>query len=144
HKAVKNLVPHNLNLWKKLRDGGIPVRTVTGKSTLFFHMPAIQFKELIRTCTRVCTLELRQAPKIVFTVMLAWIAGLALAPVCLLAAPDRLVGLFVYAVCALQVGWLAQQVGSYHWFAAMIYPVPLLFFLALSACSIAYRTKKKS
>jgi len=34
-----------------------------------------------------------------------------------------------------QVAWFGRQIGSFRWYTALLYPVPLLFFFAVFACS---------
>jgi 4,4'-diaponeurosporenoate glycosyltransferase len=36
-----------------------------------------------------------------------------------------------YALCAAHVGWVNRQVGAFRWYAAALYPVPLIFFFAV-------------
>ncbi len=48
----------------------------------------------------------------------------------------------VYLLCAAQVAWFGRRVGAFRWYAALLYPLPLVFFFVVFARS-AMRSGKK-
>ena len=51
-------------------------------------------------------------------------------------AGELIVGAALYVVTALHLGWLLRRVGSFGWVTALLYPVPLLFFLVVFVRSL--------
>jgi 4,4'-diaponeurosporenoate glycosyltransferase len=47
-----------------------------------------------------------------------------------------------YVLCAAQVAWVSRYVGTFRWYTALLYPVPLCFFFAVFARS-ALRSGKQ-
>jgi 4,4'-diaponeurosporenoate glycosyltransferase len=74
-----------------------------------------------------------QTAKPLLLVIVAWLTGLML-PVGLL--PFSAWAAVLYLLFAAQLAFLFRQVGAFRWYTAFFYPVPLLFFFALFACSL--------
>ena len=74
--------------------------------------------------------------------IVAWTIGLMLAPLGGLATGDGLRWGAAYLLCAVQVAWFGRRVGAFPRFAALFYPVPLIFFFAVFAWSILRSGKR--
>ena len=48
----------------------------------------------------------------------------------------------LYLLFAIQLGWFGRMVGSFRWYAALLYPIPLIFFFFVFARS-AMRSGKE-
>lgn len=135
HKTVKNKVLENSFLARHFREAGITARSVSGKGTFCFRMYPNGFAELVEGWRKGFVAGVSQTPRVVLLILVAWMIGLTLAPIGLLATGNWTMWGIPYLMCALQVGWFARQVGSFHWLSALFYPIPLLFFFALFAWS---------
>jgi len=142
HKAVKNRILENSFLAGHFREAGIPASSVSGKGTFCFRMYPNGLAELVEGWTKGFAAGAGQTPRVVLLITVAWMIGLMLAPVGLLATGDWAAWGIAYLACALQVGWFARQVGSFHWSSALVYPIPLIFFFALFAWSSARSGKQ--
>jgi len=67
--------------------------------------------------------------------------GLMLAPLGWLITGDWLCWGPLYLACAAQVAWFGRLVGSFRWFSALLYPVPLIFFFLVFLWSVVHSGK---
>lgn len=142
HSAVKNKILENSFLARHFRKAGVPTSSVSGRGTFCFRMYPNGLAELVEGWTKGFASGAGQTPRVVLLIVVAWMTGLMLAPIGLVVAENWPLWSIAYLVSALQVGWLARQVGSFHWLSALLYPVPLLFFFALFAWSSAMSGKQ--
>jgi 4,4'-diaponeurosporenoate glycosyltransferase len=70
--------------------------------------------------------------------------GLMLPPLCGLITGDWLRWGAVYLLCAAQVAWFGRQVGAFRWLSSLLYPLPLIFFFAVFARSMARSGRRVS
>jgi 4,4'-diaponeurosporenoate glycosyltransferase len=135
HKAVCGKILENFELAAHFRDAGIPVRAVAGRGALSFRMYPDGLGSLIEGWTKGFASGAGRTPRGVLGIIIAWMIGLMMTPIALVASGMEYGWLGVYLACAAQVAWLARRVGGFHWHAALFYPVPLVFFFALFARS---------
>lgn len=135
HEAVRGRTLENFHLAQQFRAVGIPTRSVVGRGILAFRMYPNGLGELIEGWTKGFAAGAGQTPRGVLLVVVLWMIGLMFAPLGGLASGDWVRWGAVYLLCAAQVWGLARCVGSFHGLAALVYPVPLLFFFALMARS---------
>jgi 4,4'-diaponeurosporenoate glycosyltransferase len=135
HEAVKGRTLENLFLARKFRAAGIPTRSVTGRGVLSFRMYPNGVRELIEGWTKGFASGAGQTPRGVLRLVVAWMIGLMLAPIGWTVTGDWLRWGVAYWFCAAQVWWFSRQIGSFRWFTALFYPLPLLFFFAVFARS---------
>lgn len=128
HAAVQGRTLENFFLAGLFREAGVPVRSVTGKGMLAFRMYPNGLRELVEGWTKGFASGAGQTPKARLLLIVAWMIGLML-PVVLL--PFTVWAAVAYALCAAHVGWVSRQVGAFRWYAAALYPVPLIFFFAV-------------
>jgi len=128
HQAVKGRVLENCWLAREFRAAGIAVRSVTGRGTFSFRMYPNGLRELSEGWTKGFASGAGQTPRPVLGLVVAWMIGLMLAPLGWLVSGDGLCWGAVYLLGAAQVAWFGRQVGAFGWFAALLYPVPLVFF----------------
>jgi 4,4'-diaponeurosporenoate glycosyltransferase len=135
HEAVKGRTLENCFLAQQFRAAGIPTRSATGRGILAFCMYPNGLRELVEGWTKGFASGAGQTPRRVLLLVIAWMIGLMLAPIGWLVTGDSVARGAVYLLCAAQVGWFARQIGSFRWFTALLYPVPLIFFFAVFARS---------
>jgi 4,4'-diaponeurosporenoate glycosyltransferase len=142
HEAVKGRILENFFLAEQFRVAGIPTRSATGRGVFSFRMYPNGVRELIDGWTKGFASGAGQAPRGVLFLVVAWMIGLMFAPLGWVWTGDSLRWGIVYLLCAAQVAWLGRAVGTFRWFTALLYPVPLVFFFAVFARS-ALRSGKQ-
>lgn len=139
HEAVKGRILENFWLAGLFRAAGIPVRSVTGRGMIAFRMYPGGLRELVEGWTKGFASGAGNTPRGKLIGLSVWMSVL-MAPVVLL--PVAVWAWPVYVFCAAQVAWASRQVGTFRWYAAALYPVPLLFFFAVFARSV-FRSGKQ-
>ena len=141
HEAVRSRILENVWLAAQFRQAGIPVRSLSGRGVLAFRMYPNGLRELIAGWTKGFAAGAGQTPGGTLLALVAWMSGLMLAPLGWLLFGGWSWG-FVYLLCAAQVAWLSRQVGTFRWYTALLYPVPLVFFFGVFTWS-ALRSGKR-
>lgn len=131
HESVRSRVLENFRLAEHFRDLGIPVRSVAGRGVISFRMYPKGTKDLIEGWTKGFASGAGRTPRGTLLLLVAWMIGLMIAPIGLFAGGMQPAWLAVYLACAVQVAWFGRLVGAFHWYAALFYPVPLVFFFGL-------------
>jgi len=139
HEAVKGRILENVYLASLFRDAGIPVWSITGRGMIALRMYPGGWRELVEGWTKGFASGAGQTPRGKLAGLVCWMIGLML-PVVLL--PFTVWALPVYALGAAQVAWVSRRVGAFRWYAAVLYPVPLVFFFVVFARS-ALRSGKQ-
>lgn len=142
HELVKGRTLENFFLAQRFRAAGIPTRSATGRGVLAFRMYPNGLRELIEGWTKGFASGASQTPRPILLLVVAWMIGLMLAPIGWTVTGDWLRWGATYLLCAAQVWWFSRQIGSFRWFTALLYPVPLIFFFAVFARS-AMRSGKQ-
>jgi 4,4'-diaponeurosporenoate glycosyltransferase len=135
HESVRGHILENFRLAAHFRELGVPVRSVAGRGVISFRMYPNGTSDLIEGWTKGFASGAGRTPRCTLLLLVAWMIGLMTAPVGLLATSADFAWIAVYLASALQVGWLARLVGAFPWYAALFYPVPLVFFFVLFARS---------
>jgi len=136
HEAVKGRILENFLLAQRFRAAGIPTQSVTGRGVFAFRMYPKGLRELIEGWTKGFASGSGQTPRGVLLLVVAWMIGLMLAPIGCAVTGDWLRWGVVYLLCTVQIAWLSRQIGSFRWFAAVVYPMPLIFFFVVFARSL--------
>lgn len=135
HESVKDRILENFRLAEKFRSAGVPVRSVSGRGALSFRMYHNGLRELIEGWTKGFASGAGRAPRGVLLLTVAWMTSLILPLIGWLGTGDELRWGAMYLFCATQVGWLGRKIGSFRWFSALLYPLPLIFFFVVFARS---------
>jgi 4,4'-diaponeurosporenoate glycosyltransferase len=142
HETVKGRILENFFLAGQFHTAGIPVRSATGRGVFSFRMYPHGLRELIAGWTKGFAAGAGQTPRGTLLLVVAWMIGLMFAPLGWLMTGDALRWGAVYLLCAAQVSWFSRQVGDFRWYTALLYPVPLIFFFAVFAGSVARSGKQ--
>jgi 4,4'-diaponeurosporenoate glycosyltransferase len=136
HAAVKRRTLENLFLAQEFHAAGIPTRSAMGRGVLSFRMYPHGLRALIEGWTKGFASGAGRTPAGTMFIIVLWMIGLTLAPVCGLLSGDWARWGPVYLLCATQVAWFSRQLGSFRWLTGLLYPVPLVFFFAVFAWSV--------
>jgi len=131
HETVRGRILENFWLARRFRETGIQVRSAMGKGVVSFRMYPNGLRQLVEGWTKGFASGARQTPRGAMCLIVLWMAGLLLAPLAGLLTGDCLRWGAVWLLFAAQVAWLSRRVGAFHWTTALLYPIPLLFFLGL-------------
>jgi 4,4'-diaponeurosporenoate glycosyltransferase len=137
HKAVRGEVLEHYTLADILRNHRIPIRLFSGKGTLNVRMYSEGWKELIQGWTKSFTLGAGQTPPIMMRLSVMWISGLLITPVFLLFSffSHSTLGILfwsiIYILYIFQLFIQFLKVGNFPLWSVVLYPVILIFFLAV-------------
>jgi 4,4'-diaponeurosporenoate glycosyltransferase len=135
HAAVRGRILENFRLAGHLRSQGVPVRSVLGRTVTSFRMYPGGLRELMAGWTKGFASGAGHTPAATLLVIVAWMIGLMLAPLAWCLGGGWWPLGAAYGLCVAQVRWFSVKVGSFGWLSAILYPVPLVFFLFLFAWS---------
>ena len=144
HQAVQGRILENFRLAAEFRALGIPVRSVMGRGVFSFRMYPNGLRDLIQGWTKGFASGAGQTPRGTMFLIVVWMIGLMLVPQAWLMTGDWLRWGTVYVLCAAQVACFSRQVGAFRWSSALLYPLPLIFFMALFAWSVARSGRRVS
>ncbi len=142
HAAVRGHLLENLRLARAFRAAGVPVRSATGKGVLSFRMYPGGAGDLVEGWIKGFASGAGQTPRGTLCLIVAWMSGLMMVPSGCLFGGDPLAWSLLYLSCAAQVWWFGRRVGAFRWYAALFYPLPLVFFFVVFALS-AMRSGRK-
>ena len=125
HEAVKNDVIEDVALARRAVRAG-PVTLFGGREVLRYRMYPDGFGPLWRGWAKNLGGGAGATHPIVLALVIAWMSGLLQAP---FTAP------WLYGVFAVQLWWLFRRIGSFGVVTALLYYLPLVFFLAVFAWS---------
>ncbi|MBN2576469.1 MAG: glycosyltransferase [Deltaproteobacteria bacterium] len=142
HEAVRGRILENVELAKRFQAAGVGTRCRGGKWTLSFRMYPGGLAELVRGWVKAFASGAATTPLLTLALIIAWMAAGVLAPVPLVHALSgrgelSLPAALPYALFAAQVAVFLGRLGRYGVFTALLYPIPLVFYLVVFAVSAA-------
>lgn len=137
HEAVRDRILENFHLADRFRTEGIPVQSATGRGSFCFRMYPNGLGELMEGWVKGFASGAAGTAVGSLVAIVVWMAGLVMAPTGGLLTGNWLAWGALYLLFALQVGWFSRQVGAFRWFAALLYPLPLVFFFVVFSVSLA-------
>ncbi len=142
HAAVKGRNLENFCLAEEFRKLGLPLHCVGGSGVFSFRMYPYSLREVVDGWTKGFAAGASQTPFHLLMLIICWISGLSLAAMHLPGALMDLGGEFagwwvaLYVALAAQVYFQFRRVGSFHWSAALLYPVCLIFYFLVFTRSL--------
>jgi 4,4'-diaponeurosporenoate glycosyltransferase len=130
HHEVKGRVLENLRLAAFYRAAGVPVSSFPGRGMLAFRMYPEGLSSLVEGWTKGFASGASETPRAAVVLVALWITGLMVALISLPWTP------LPYLAFAVQFGVMLKRVGSFSWLTALLYPVPLAFYLAVFVRSL--------
>ncbi len=141
YEAVKDCVLENFSLGQKLRAAGVAVHCRAGRGVIAMRMYPGGWRELIDGWSKGFAAGAGQTEPLALVLIIVWISALTSTAFHLALHPQS--WLIVYALFAVQVGWLLRRVGTFHWLTAALFPGPLFFFFVVFARSVLRARRKK-
>lgn len=135
HASVKQHVLENLWLTFELRRAGIPVSSGVGRGILAMRMYPKGYRQMVEGWSKGFAGGAAGVAMRTRILVGAWLGGLTTAVLGFLWGEAGALWTMVYLACAVQVAWMARQVGDFHWAAALFYPVCLFVFFGIMARS---------
>jgi len=131
HQVVQSRILENFSLAAQFGAAGIPMRSVMGRGVFSFRMYPNGLRDLIQGWTKGFASGAGQTPRGTMFLIVMWMIGLMLPPLGLAVTGDWLRWGTFHLLCAAQVAWFGRLVGTFRWFTALMYPVPLIFFFVV-------------
>ncbi len=134
HAAVKGRNLENFCLAEHFRALGIPLHCAGGRSVFSFRMYPHSVSEVVAGWTKGFAAGAGQTPLPLLLLIIGWISGLFMAAMHLPGALRHPGGhlaaawMALYAALVVQVYFQLRRIGSFHWAAALLYPVCLIFY----------------
>lgn len=135
HEAVAPEVVEDLALARCYREHGFPVEILAGGRQVRFRMYPGGLRQLVEGWTKNVATGAGSTRPVRLTGVVWWITALGTAALALLDAVTRdipvVVGTGLYLAFAAQLSVMFARVGRFGPATALVYPVPLLVFLAV-------------
>lgn len=122
HAAVAGHVAEDVALGRRYRDMGMPVMLLGGRGTVRFRMYPDGLRSLVEGWGKNIAGGAAATPTLRLLLVVAWLSLCITAPL----GPA-----WLYLAVVAQLWWMLRRVGSFGLPAALLYPIPLAFFLAL-------------
>lgn len=131
HEAVKSKILENVHLKEHLDEADVPCLSIPGHRLIHFRMYPNGIGEMIEGWTKGFASGAGRTAKVTLVTMILWMTGLMAVVLMPLFVHESLLCATLYGIHALQVGWLARKAGSFPWWSALLYPLPLIFFFLI-------------
>lgn len=149
--AVRGSITEDVALARAFRRDDRPVRCLGGGAAVRFRMYPDGWWSLVEGWSKNLAAGAGQTPLLPTAGATAWVVALVLVAV---AGVESLVGLAggtaptalpaaVWLIVALHVGWALRAVGAFRWWCAVIFPIPLVAFVALFLRSLLLRVLRR-
>ena len=127
----------------------IPVLCLGGKSTIDFRMYPVGFMDMVKGWSRSFGSGAKSTSIPILIMVIAWIVG-AIFPLNLFSegfSPFNLntvlIGAAFYLAFIGQIYWMSYRIGNFSFWASVIYPIPLTFFIIVFFYSLILTILRK-
>jgi 4,4'-diaponeurosporenoate glycosyltransferase len=138
HEAVKAEILENFHLARMLRRENTPFRCLAGKHAVSMRMYPHGMQDLIEGWSKAFAAGAAKTPRFILALVIAWLSGLVMIAVSLFQFPG-LLSLALYFFAVLQVHVLLRRLGTFAFYGALLYPIPLLAYFLLFARALTRR-----
>ncbi|MBW3615919.1 MAG: glycosyltransferase family 2 protein [Actinobacteria bacterium] len=141
HSAVRGEVVEDVALSRRYAGAGMPVTCFGGRGVVDFRMYPGGVAQLVEGFTKNFGRGAAGARPVTLVLVVLWITGALLA----VGAVRRLspIGLAPYAAYVVQLVWMLRRIGRFGWWPPLLYPVPLVFFIAVFGRSLVLTYVRK-
>jgi 4,4'-diaponeurosporenoate glycosyltransferase len=135
HSAVKDQVLEHYAFGLHLRNNTIPFSVCSGRGTLNVQLYPGGVQTVIKGWGKSFAAGAQNTPKPIMRLSSMWMTGLIMTPIVLLAGcidsslSQQFMIATVYLLYAVQLCFHLRRLGNFHLWTALVYPVPLCFFL---------------
>ncbi len=141
HAAVRGVILENLRWAARLRDCGARIFCAGGRGTLHMRMFPDGFSQMSQSWAKAFLQGAGDSGAAVLAVSIAWISALWSTALLFGMPPGygRISLALVYALFAIQIGWMARRLGAYRFLTCALFPLPLAYFCAVFGRAAAQR-----
>jgi 4,4'-diaponeurosporenoate glycosyltransferase len=135
HAAVPGVVLENLRLAGNLRAAGCSLLCIGGRGALHMRMFPDGLRLMSESWTKAFVQGAMDSGRAVLVLSVLWISSLWSTALLLIAPHDygRLSLALVYLLFAVQIAWIARQLGTYRILVCLFFPLPLAYFCSVFA-----------
>jgi 4,4'-diaponeurosporenoate glycosyltransferase len=127
HSLVKYEVLEDVALGRAMAERGVPLHNFAGRGSVHFRMYPGGIREVANGWTKNFARGAMTTAPFLLALIATWIAGSGLA--LRLAIDGPAVGPIFYAAYVAQLWWILRKIGNFSVATAILYPIPLLFFV---------------
>jgi 4,4'-diaponeurosporenoate glycosyltransferase len=128
HASVSSELLDDVALARRYRQSSRRVACLGGRGSLSFRMYPRGVRQLLEGWSKNVAAGARSTRVLTLLLIVAWISVCIETSVALAGARDG-VALTVYVLVVAQVAWMLRRIGRFGALTAMLYPIPLAFFL---------------
>jgi len=142
HDKVKGEILDDVALGSELQKKGMGVRCLGGKSTISFRMYPNGIRELINGWSKGFAMGAAKTSTPLLILIVFWIAGSIGTTRSLIeaivAANNVQIAISggLYILYAVQIYWMLVRIGSFKFYTALFYPIPMAFFVVVFTYSL--------
>lgn len=135
HREVKGEIAEDIILGERFKQHNIHIYCYGGKSTISFRMYPNGIRELIDGWSKNFATGAAKTPLPLLLAIIAWFGGGFGAAIYLIKAILNMNTILILSWASLylfyitQIYWMMVRVGKFKFYTALLYPVPMLFFL---------------
>jgi 4,4'-diaponeurosporenoate glycosyltransferase len=137
HDKVKGEILDDVALGSELQKKGMGVRCLGGKSTISFRMYPNGIRELINGWSKGFAMGAAKTSIPLLILIVFWIAGsigtTRSLTEAIVAANNIQIAISggLYILYAAQIYWMLVRIGSFKFYTALFYPIPMAFFVVV-------------
>ena len=139
HVAVRDRILENFWLAERFRRAASPLKCLAGGDDLAFRMYPGGLRQLIEGWTKGFASGAARTPRLLMLLIVAWLGGMAL---CTFAITRTWFGGVVYLLYAAQLYAILRRIGSFRWYTALFFPIPLAFYFVVFTRSVLRSGRK--
>lgn len=137
HAAVASSALEDVALARRFRAAHRPVTCLGGRGAITFRMYPAGLGQLVEGWTKNIAAGAGTVEPLLALLVAAWLSLCIQSLVWL--GTEPLLGAITYVLVALELGWMLRRVGRFGALTALLFPIPLVGFLAIFLRS-AFRT----
>jgi 4,4'-diaponeurosporenoate glycosyltransferase len=141
-ESVRGSVVEDAALAAAFRATGRPVHVRAGGDVVRFRMYPDGIRSLVQGWTRSLAAGVPRTPPLSTAGAVLWVAAALAVTVAAVTGPSVTVAV-LYAAFAAQTTWMLRRLGSFSPVTGLVFPVPLLAFVVLFACSAGRRIARR-
>ncbi len=149
HLAVRGEVVEDLALGERLQKHNLPLHCYGGQGAISFRMYPNGIRELVDGWSKGFATGAVRTHIALLVAIIAWVGSGIGATACAIGSIASMQGAAImwwtlaYLAYAVQVQWMAFRVGTFRSYTALLFPVALLFFIAVFFRSILFVAIRK-
>ena len=142
HAKVKGKILEDLEFGAEFKKRGVGIYCYGGKNTVSFRMYPDGVRQLVTGWSKVFAMGAVKTPIPLLIMIFAWITGAIgttryFAQAIIIADTNQIIIWGILYICyVFQIYWMLARIGNFKFYTALLYPIPLLFFVILFIYSL--------